>query len=110
MLMEKERISFKRSSGDVLEFLINVGVADTYSLTVKYHNPFEGSLKGKLEVLTLDGTVLKPEEVITFEPTKKGKWNYFNTNTGTMINAGTYKVRLQATDAAGLSIDALDVQ
>lgn len=109
-LMEKERATFKKPSGDVLEFHIVVGVADTYSLTVKYHNPFERSLKGKIEVLTLDGTVLKAAESIEFNPTKKGKWNYFNTNTGTMINAGTYSVRLTAEDAAGLSIDALDVQ
>ncbi|WP_316809934.1 malectin domain-containing carbohydrate-binding protein [Pedobacter heparinus] len=110
MLMEKERATFKKPSGDVLEFSIVVGVADTYSLTVKYHNPFERPLKGKIEVLTLDGTVLKAADPIEFNPTKKGKWNYFNTNTGTMINAGTYKVRLIAEDAAGLSIDALDVQ
>lgn len=110
MLMGKERVTFKKPSGDVLEWRMTVGVADTYSLTVKYHNPFEHSLKGGIELLTLDGTVLKAAEPITFTPTKKGKWNYFNTNTGTMINAGTYRVRLIAGDAAGLSIDGLDVQ
>jgi beta-galactosidase len=109
-LMGKERVTFKKVSGDVLEWRMTVGVADTYSLTVKYHNPFERSLKGKIEVLTLDGTVLKPAETIEFTATKKGKWNYFNTNTGTMINAGTYRVRLIAEDVEGLSIDGLDVQ
>lgn len=109
-LMGKERVTFKKSSGDVLEWLMVVGVADTYSLTVKYHNPFETDLKGKIEVLTLDGTVLKTAEAFPFTPTRKGKWNYFNTNTGTMINAGTYKVRLIAEDAKGLSVDGLDVQ
>ncbi|WP_316818110.1 malectin domain-containing carbohydrate-binding protein [Pedobacter nyackensis] len=109
-LMGKERVTFKKSSGDVLEWLMTVGVADTYSLTVKYHNPFETNLKGKIEVLTLDGTVLKAAEHFPFTPTRKGKWNYFNTNTGTMINAGTYKVRLIADDAQGLSVDGLDVQ
>lgn len=110
MLMDKERVTFKKPSGDVLEWRMTVGVADTYSLTVKYHNPFDHDLKGKIEILTLDGTVLKAAESITFAATKKGKWNYFNTNTGTMINAGTYRVRLIAEDAAGLSIDGLDVQ
>ncbi|WEK17720.1 MAG: malectin domain-containing carbohydrate-binding protein [Candidatus Pedobacter colombiensis] len=109
-LMDKVRVTFKKPSGDVLEWHITVGVADTYSLTLKYHNPFERSLKGKMEVLTMDGAVLKAAEHIEFTPTKKGKWNYFNTNTGTMINAGTYKVRLIAEDAAGLSMDGLDVQ
>lgn len=109
-LMGRDRITFKKPSGDVLEWHMVVGVADTYSLTVKYHNPFERSLKGKLEVLTLDGTVLKPAEAIEFKQTRKGKWNYFSTTTGTMINAGTYRVRLIAEDVEGLSIDALDVQ
>jgi beta-galactosidase len=109
-LMGRDRITFKKSAGDVLEWYMVVGVADTYSLTVKYHNPFERSLKGKIEVLTLDGTVLKPAEPIEFKQTRKGKWNYFNTTTGTMINAGTYRVRLIAEDMEGLSIDALDVQ
>ncbi len=109
-LMGRDRITFKKPTGDVLEWNMVVGVADTYSLTVKYHNPFERSLKGKIEVLTLDGTVLKSAEPIEFKQTRKGKWNYFNTTTGTMINAGTYRVRLIAEDVEGLSIDALDVQ
>lgn len=109
-LMGKERVTFKKASGDILEWHMVVGVADTYSLTLKYHNPFERSLKGKIEVLTMDGTVLKAAEAVEFTPTKKGKWNYFNTNTGTMINAGTYRVRLIAVDAEGLSMDGLDVQ
>jgi hypothetical protein len=108
--MGKERVTFKKASGDILEWQMVVGVADTYSLTLKYHNPFERSLKGKIEVLTMDGTVLKAAEAVEFTPTKKGKWNYFNTNTGTMINAGTYRVRLIAVDAEGLSMDGLDVQ
>lgn len=110
MLMGKERVTFKQPSGNVLEWRMTVGVADTYSLTVKYHNPFTQSLSGKIEILTLDGTVLKAAEQIAFTATRKGKWNYFNTNTGTMINAGTYRVRLTADDAVGLSIDGLDVQ
>ncbi|WP_207425285.1 malectin domain-containing carbohydrate-binding protein [Pedobacter sp. SYSU D00535] len=110
VLMGRERVVFKRASGDVLEFTFSTGVADTYSLTLKYHNPFQKDLKGKIEILAADGTVMKKAEDVVFAPTKEGKWNYFNTNTGTMINAGTYKVRIIADDAANLAIDALDVQ
>ncbi|MEJ6981434.1 malectin domain-containing carbohydrate-binding protein [Pedobacter sp. P351] len=110
VLMGRERAIFKRASGDVLEFTINTGVADTYSLTVKYHNPFQKILKAKIEVLAADGTVMKSPEIFDMAPTKEGKWNYFTTNTGTMINAGTYKVKLSSVDASGVSIDALDVQ
>ncbi|MGF1926013.1 MAG: malectin domain-containing carbohydrate-binding protein, partial [Bacteroidia bacterium] len=108
-LMGRQRVAFKASAADVLEWTINVGVADTYSLTLKYHNPFQTDLKGQLAFLAADGTLMKTEEA-TFVPTKEGKWNYLATNTGTMINAGTYKVRLIAVDAKGLFMDALDVQ
>lgn len=50
------------------------------------------------------------EEDIAFTTTRPGKSNYINTTTGTMINAGNYKVRLSAKDAEGLSINSLDVQ
>uniref|UniRef100_UPI003D7F4336 malectin domain-containing carbohydrate-binding protein n=1 Tax=Pedobacter sp. TaxID=1411316 RepID=UPI003D7F4336 len=108
-LMGKERVSFNAASGDFLEWIIKVGVADTYSLAVKYHNPLERTLKGRMEFLSLDGTLMKTEP-IEFKYTKPGKWNYFNTSTGSMINAGTYLLRVIAEDAKGLSLDALAVQ
>jgi len=108
-LMGKARVTFKAPAGDVLEFTISVGVADTYSLTLKYHNPLEQNLTATLEFLSADGTVMKTEKA-TFAPTKDGKWNYLNTNTGSMINAGTYKLRIIAENSKGLTIDALDVQ
>mgnify|MGYP003575373921 CR=1 FL=1 len=110
VLMGRERATFKNASGDILEFTINTGVADVYSLTVKYHNPFPKTLRAKIEVLAADGTLMKKAESFDLTPTKEGKWNYFTTNTGTMINAGTYKVRIIAEDMAGVSVDAVDVQ
>ncbi|WP_256012341.1 malectin domain-containing carbohydrate-binding protein [Desertivirga xinjiangensis] len=109
-LMGRERVKFNKPSGNVLEWTINTGVADTYSLTVKYHNPFNRILKAQIEVLAADGTMMKSPETFDLTPTREGKWNYFTTNTGTMINAGTYKVRLTAIDMEGVSVDALDVQ
>ncbi|MCX2476664.1 malectin domain-containing carbohydrate-binding protein [Pedobacter sp. MC2016-05] len=108
-LMDKQRVIFKESSGGILEWSIGVGVADTYSLTIKYHNPFSKVSRAKIEFLSADGTLMKTEQA-EFAPTKSGKWNYLNTNTGSMINAGSYKVRLIAIDAKELAIDALDVQ
>ena len=105
----KPRVVFKSGAGGVLEFSIGVGVADTYSLTIKYHNPFDKALKAKLEFLSADGTIMKTENA-EFGSTKEGKWNYYNTNTGSMINAGSYKLRIMATESNGLYIDALDVQ
>lgn len=109
VLMDKQRVVFNAANQGSLSWGISVGVADTYSLTIKYHNPSEQLLKGKLEFSSADGTVMKTESV-EFAPTKAGKWNYLSTNTGSMINAGTYQLRLIATDAKGLAVDALDVQ
>lgn len=109
VLMDKQRVIFNAAGQGSLTWNISVGVADTYSLTIKYHNPSSKPLKAKLEFLSADGTLMK-SEIAEFAPTKEGKWNYLSTNTGSMINAGSYKVRLIATETKGLALDALDVQ
>ena len=108
-LMGRQRVVFKSNDNNVLEFKIATGVADVYSLTLKYHNPFNENLNAKLDFLSADGTLMKTE-MIELTPTKEGKWNYVNTNTGSMINAGSYLVRIIAKETKGLYVDALDVQ
>ncbi|MFL5741472.1 MAG: malectin domain-containing carbohydrate-binding protein [Flavisolibacter sp.] len=106
----KGRIIFQKPSPDnVLEWNFSVGVGDRYSLTISYNNPKAETVKGRLQLVAADGTEMKEEEVF-FAPTKQGKWNYIDTNTGTMINAGNYKLRLSSNDAEGVSINSLDVQ
>jgi hypothetical protein len=106
----KDRIIFQKASPEnVLEWDFSVGVADMYSLTVSYNSSGSNALKGKLQLLSADGTLMKEEEIV-FTPTKPGKSNYISTNTGTMINAGHYKLRLTSGEAVGLSINSLDVQ
>jgi hypothetical protein len=99
----------KASDENLLEWSFLVGVADMYSLTVSYNNPKMEIIKGNLQLLSADGTLMKEEEIL-FTPTKPGKSNYISTNTGTMINAGNYKLRLSSKDAEGISINSLDVQ
>lgn len=55
------------------------------------------------------GTVMKTESM-EFTNTREGKWNYFTTTTGSMINAGKYTVRITAVDAEGVAVGGLDVQ
>ncbi|MFC7667707.1 malectin domain-containing carbohydrate-binding protein [Hymenobacter humi] len=105
----KESITFKEPRGGAVEWTISVGVADTYSLTLRYANQLAKPLTGKLSVSLADGTLLREEEV-TLVPSKPGKWNYLASSTGSMINAGSYKIKLSGTDAAGLSVSGLDVQ
>ena len=106
----KDRIIFNKASKDnEVEWSFNTGVADIYSLTISYHNPKQEVLRGKLQLLSADGTLMK-EEAVEFTPTRPGKSNYINTTTGSMINAGNYKLKIRSGEAEGLSINSLDVQ
>jgi hypothetical protein len=106
----KESLTFKEASGGVVEWTIQTGVADTYSLTFRYANPLAKPLTAKLTIMGADGKLLIKEEKVELLPSKSGKWNYLTTSTGTMINAGSYRVKLAAVDAAGLSLSGLEVQ
>jgi beta-galactosidase len=92
-----------------IEWNINIGAADIYSLNIRYTNETSKNLSGKLEIVAADGTVMKSEQII-FTYSKPGKWNYITSNTGSMINAGNYIVRIKADDAIGVGISGLDIQ
>lgn len=104
----KDAVTFQ-SNNALVEWNIATGVADVYSITIRYANETGKDLKAMLKLFQADGTLMK-EELITFTPSKIGKWNYAVTNTGSMINAGNYIINIKAKDAAGLSISALDIQ
>ncbi|ALJ01732.1 glycoside hydrolase (plasmid) [Rufibacter tibetensis] len=105
----KEAITFKQPAANAVEWSISVGVADIYALEVRYHNPLKKTFTGKLEVFAADGTLMK-EEPVEFTSTRTGKWNYLNSTTGSMINAGQYTIRLTSTEAENLSVYDLAVQ
>jgi beta-galactosidase len=105
---QRETIVFKKN-GTAIEWAVNIGAADIYSLNIRYANEAKQNLSGKLEIVAADGTVMKTEQ-ITFTNSKPGKWNYITTNTGSMINAGNYVVRIVADDAIGVGVSGLDIQ
>jgi beta-galactosidase len=49
-------------------------------------------------------------ESVQFNFTNPGKWNQFTLNTGNMINAGNYTVKLEIKNAEGLAISGIDIQ
>jgi len=104
----KDAITFKSNMAS-LEWHIVTGVADIYSITIRYANETGKYLNAVLQLLQADGTLMK-EESLSFTQSKTGKWNYAVTNSGSMINAGNYIIKVKATDAMGLSISALDIQ
>ena len=106
---EYEVATFRRASGDTVEWVVSIGVADIYALEVKYYNPLEETLTAKFEVLANDGTLMK-EDTIEATTTRPGKWNYYNTTTGSMINAGNYIIRVISKDAKNLSLRDISVR
>lgn len=106
---KQERLQYTEDDG-WMEFEIKVGVADVYALMLKYHNASKEAREATIELITMDDVVLKPAEQVRLEPTREDKWNYIDTDTGTMINAGTYRIRVRSTDAQDIYIDAIDVK
>jgi Beta-galactosidase/beta-glucuronidase len=90
-----------------VEWKLDVGAADMFSITFRYYTEKPG--KGSWQLIAADGTVMKTEAV-EFVPTRAGKWNYISTTTGSMINAGKYTIRIMADDAEGVGIGGMDVQ
>ncbi|MBO9204043.1 MULTISPECIES: malectin domain-containing carbohydrate-binding protein [Niastella] len=106
---KRESVVFTKPAGGQADVTINTGVGDVYSITFRYYNPSTAIRKATWQLIQADGTVLKTE-AMEFTNAREGKWNYFTTTSGSMINAGKYTVRITATDAEGVAIGGVDVQ
>jgi hypothetical protein len=106
---DKPSLTFKNTDNGQIAWDFQTGVADVYSLTLRYSNRTGKVAKVKLELFSLDGTLMRTEFVSLAE-SLDGKWAYLTTNTGNMINAGTYKLIITAIDANEISISQLLVQ
>jgi hypothetical protein len=106
---KRESVVFTKPAGAQVDVTINTGVGDVYSITFRYSNPSTETRKATWQLIAADGTVMKTEPM-EFTTTREGKWNYFSTTSGSMINAGKYTVRIIATDATGVAIGGVDVQ
>jgi beta-galactosidase len=108
-IADKPMMVFTQDLSDTLEWEFETGVADIYSLTIKYNSPQEKELQGILHLMAADGSHLKTE-VVHFTNTRPGKWNYISTTTGSMVNAGKYKLQLSGKGLTGLVLNSLEVQ
>lgn len=61
-----------------------------------------------MKFISSKGVVLKGD--VLNLPETPGKWKMMSTTTGTLINAGHYKVLLSVEDMDGLAFNTLDVQ
>jgi len=105
----KPAMVFTQSFADTLQWSFQAGVADVYSLTIRYAHTAAGPLTARLQLLDETNHLLH-EETVQLPPSLPGKWSYLNSSTGTMINAGSYRLRLLSMNAGGLAIDGLEVQ
>lgn len=92
-----------------MEWPVQTGLGDIYSITVKYFFAGSGPVKGFLQLYDAGGSRMM-NEAVQFSFTREGKWNQFTVNTGTQINAGHYRVRLVLADAAGLAVSGIEIQ
>lgn len=90
-------------------YSVQTGVADIYSLTVKYFYGKEQTIKGRLQLLDAGDTMML-NEAVNFTFTRSGKWNQFTVNTSSQINAGNYVVKLIVENAESLALSSVDVQ
>lgn len=104
-----ERTIVKSNSTAEIIWPIAPGAADVYSITVKYYSASEDDLKGTLQLFDVGNNTML-DEAVQFKFTREGKWNFITVNTGSMINAGNYKVKLITRDAKGLIVSNIDIQ
>ena len=77
-------------------FLITPGLGQEYALRFRYKNTTGIAVKGRLTITDSKRTVLVDREV-SFPPTPN-KFKMLSTTTGTQINAGTYRLEVEAPD------------
>jgi hypothetical protein len=102
-------VTLKSPRDGAIEWKIAPGVANLYALRFRYYHTSAAPLTARMQLIAADGTIMK-EETLEFIPINEKKWKLATTSTGTMINAGNYRVVLIPVNAEGLSIRDLEVQ
>ena len=105
----RECAVIKSNDKVTIEWPVQTGVADIYSITMKYFYGKEQPVKGQLQLIG-PGNSMMLNEPVNFTFTRDGKWNQFTINTVGMINAGNYTVRLVIENAEGLAVSGIEIQ
>jgi hypothetical protein len=105
----RECVVIKSNNKVSVEWPVQTGVADIYAITLKYFSPQEKNISARLQMIG-SGNTMMLDEPVNFTFTRSGKWNQFTINTGNMINAGNYMVKLITENAEGLAVSGIEVQ
>lgn len=96
------------ATGDAIVWTFQVGLASKYGLEIRYTNPGEEILVAEMNIESLDGRPMS-SETLEFEPSGN-RWRSLRTDTGSIINAGTYRLKIQLKNGGPLWFQFLKVQ
>ncbi len=99
----------KSNAATTIQWPVQTGVGDIYSITMKYYYPKEQIVKGRVQLYDAGGNRMM-DEAVQFTFTRVGKWNQFTVNTGSQINAGNYVVKLVTENGTELAISGIEIQ
>ena len=89
----KEKVKNKTTPVTGTTFIITPGLGQEYALRFRYKNTSEAPVTARMTITDAKDAVLVDREV-TFPPTPN-KWKMLSTTTGTQINAGTYRLKIE---------------
>ncbi|WP_026713985.1 malectin domain-containing carbohydrate-binding protein [Flavobacterium daejeonense] len=101
-------VEFMKNTANSIEFEVNPGVANVYLMRFRYMNLTPEPIKVKLIIEDAYGILLRNDWIEFPAPTEK--WKILNTTSGSYINAGKYKIRLESENMKGLRLESFEFQ
>ena len=105
----KPCLSFIQTAHGNVEWKVSVGVGNKYALKIRYANRSGKNVTARVIMTSADGVVMNDEE-LTLSNTAPSKWKTAESSSGSMINAGTYTVKIEIDGEPTVSIRDLEVQ
>jgi len=94
--------------GDAIVWTFQVGLASKYGLEIRYSNPSDRTIHAEISIESLDGRPMSSGD-LEFEPSGD-RWRSLRTDTGSIINAGTYKLTIKLKEEGPMWFNFLKVQ
>lgn len=95
-------------ASDAIVWTFQVGLASKYGLEIRYSNPSDRTIHAELSIESLDGRPMSSAD-LEFDPSGD-RWRSLRTDTGSIINAGTYKLSIKLKGEGPMWFNFLKVQ
>ncbi|RKD90280.1 malectin domain-containing carbohydrate-binding protein [Mangrovibacterium diazotrophicum] len=93
---------------DAIVWTFQVGLASKYGLEIRYSNPSDRTIHAELSIESLDGRPMSSAD-LEFDPSGD-RWRSLRTDTGSIINAGIYKLSIKLKEEGPMWFNFLKVQ